>query len=404
VAGDYAPKPFLRQAENKLLQEYFSRKGLLQEIDWESIGETDVDDIHVAWEALPVQQRVEIESDFQLIYDLASEDGIRILIEEGRFQDIDLKPALDAHDGFLNKSFLVFLEYRDVFEVAYDFDRADNLNRRSWKRRKGLPRKEPDLSLQARDELKDAVAAYFRERQGRGRHCHLDVYLRWDRCHYFFLYPQDYTSTTIEFDSNGRFQRRPLSPAFEVIYVYDPLEGALDLYARGKKGLKEDLQKIFSRSILHEDLPKEDKNAPPYELNRLKRRSFAFPTDPVDGVREVRIRELKFSVIGNYRHRIALEVSPDGPVDEIYDFMDRILNSEVLPLTLVDVRSAVIQMRFNNTDGHGGDVKTISFRISYPDSCNLRDKPEHIVARKYLKKWEIERAEHPLADPVEIGG
>jgi hypothetical protein len=230
------------------------------------------------------------------------------------------------------------------------------------------------------------------------------VYLRWDRCHYFFVYPQDYTSTTIEFDSNGRFQRRPQSPAFEVIYVYDPVEGALELYARGKRELKEDLQKIFSRSILHENLPREDRNAPPYELNLLKRRSFAFPTDPADGIREVRIRELKLSVIGNYRHRIALEVSPNGPADEIYDFMDRFLNSEALPLTLVDVKSAVIQMRFNNNDGRGGDVKTISFRISCPDSCNLKDKPEHIIARKYLKKWDIERGEHSLADTVESGG
>lgn len=404
MTSDYAPKPFLRQTENKLLRTYFGGKELLHEIDWDNLKETDVDAVYDAWQALPQQERVKIESDFQVIFDMASVDGVRILIEEGRYKGIDLKPGLDALGGFLNKSCWVFLNHRDVFEVAYDFDRADNLNRRSWKKRKDLPRKEPDLSPQARDELREAVAAYYRERQGRGRHCHLDVYLRGDRYHYFFVYPQDYTSTTIEFDDKGDFQRRPQSPAFEVIYVYDPVDGALDLYARGKKQIKEDLQQIFARSILHENLLEENRNSPPYELNGLKNRTFAFPTEPADGIREVKIKELKLSVLGNDRHRIALEVSPYGPVHEIYDFMDRVLNSEALPMTMVNVRSVVIQMRFNSGAGRGQDVKTINFRISCPDSCNLKDGPEHRTAKKYLKKWEIDRVEPSLADTVKSGG
>jgi len=34
----------------------------------------------------------------------------------------------------------------------------------------------------------------------------------------------------------------------------------------------------------------------------------------------------------------------------------------------------------------------VTFRISHPDSCNLKDKPEHLVVKQYLKRWGIERA------------
>jgi len=111
VTSDYAPKPFLRQTENKLLRAYFGGKELLHEIDWDNLKETDVDAVYDAWQALPQQERVKIESDFQVIFDVASVDGVRILIEEGRYKGIDLKPGLDALGGFLNKSCWVFLNH-----------------------------------------------------------------------------------------------------------------------------------------------------------------------------------------------------------------------------------------------------------------------------------------------------
>ena len=42
MAHDYAPKLFLRQAKNALLREYFTARGELANIDWDSLKETDV--------------------------------------------------------------------------------------------------------------------------------------------------------------------------------------------------------------------------------------------------------------------------------------------------------------------------------------------------------------------------
>lgn len=391
MANDYAPKLFLRQAENALLREYFTARGELGDIDWDNTEETDIDAIYAAWQALPEDKAEEIEQQFQDVFDLASAEGIRTLVEEGKFQDIDLTEELDAHDGLLDKSFVVFLRHRDVFILSAILNYADHLNGRYRRKRKDMPKKQPDTSAAAIKELGDAVGAYYRENQGRGKWCDADHYIRADRYHYFFAYPKDYTDTAVEWDDHGCRERRRRNPAFEVIFIYDPVDGTLDLYAQGDKNLKQDLQKLFARAILHEEIGEETRNSQPYELNRLKNRSFAFPTEPEDRITEVRLRQMRLSVVGNERKRITFEVPPKGGPADLHDLMRDALHEQRLPLSMVNVTSAVIQRRFNNANGRGRSEKTVSFRISYPDSCNLKDKPEHLVARKYLKKWKLER-------------
>lgn len=392
MANDYAPKLFLRQAENDLLREYFAARSELDELDWRGLSETNVEVIYNAWQDLPDSSLREIDNDFRSIFDQASTEGTQTLIEEGRFHRIDLVPHLDARDGFLNKAFWVFLNHRRVFDVAYVLDRADHLNRRYWRKRKDVPKRDPDLSSRAVADLEQSISAYYRNRQGRGRHCHVDKYYRGGRYHYFFAYPQDYTDTFVGYDEEGKFERRRQSPAFEVIFVYDPIDGVLDLYAQGGKAIKKDLQELFGRTILHEELGEERGNANPYELNRLKRPRIAFPTDPTDRIIEVRIKELRLSVIGNPRNRITFEASPNGPPGEIHDLMRTSLHETRLPMAMVNVISAVLQVRFDNTEGSGRKIKTVTFRVSYPDSCNLKDRAEHLVVKKYLKLWKIERA------------
>jgi hypothetical protein len=232
------------------------------------------------------------------------------------------------------------------------------------------------------------MRAYFRDTQGRGRNCHVDHHLRDGRLHYFFAYPQDYTDTFVGYAEDGGFERRAQRPAFEIVFVYDPVEGCLDVYAQGGHDVQDDLMQLFCRTILGEELPGEDGTAAPYELNGLKRRSVGFPTDPADRIREVRVRELRLAPMRS-KQRITLSASPDGPGDEIHDLIDQVTDERRLPAANLNVSSAVVQVKF---DGGAGRGKTVSFRVSYPDTCNLKDAPEHRAIRKYLTRWGLERA------------
>jgi hypothetical protein len=392
MPNDYAPKQFLRQVQIELLKEYFTRRKVLGGVEWDKLKETEIEPIHDSWQALSEQICEAIDREFRQVHAMATANGTRAIIEEGRFHGLDLTTKLDTQDGYINKVLWTLLEHPNIFDIAQIMNRADHLNGRHWRKRKDIPKKEPNVSSEALKELADAVSAYYRENQGRGRHCWVETYLRANRYHYFFVYPQDYTDTFIGYNDDGQFQRKAHSPAFEVIYIYDPEDGTLDLYVQGDKELRRDLQELFGRAILNEELGEEKRNSAPYDLNGLKRRDFSFPTDPADRVRGVKVTAMRLSLLGKPRKRITFENGPKDPKEGIYDFMDASLHEQRLPLSMVNVSVAVIQMTFENTNGGRRNERTLSFRVAYPNSCNLKDSADELLAKKYLKEWTIERA------------
>jgi len=357
---------------------------------WETFEETDVDPIYDAWQALPKEARDQAELDFQLIDDMASAEGVMAVIEEGHFHGEDLRVEFETHDGFHAKAFWTFLERSRIFEVASLLDQVDNMNRRYLLRRKDMPKDDPDLSPQARAAFEAGLSALYDERQGRGRRCRMEPYLRAGRYHYIFAYLDDYVSTFVGYGPDGQFERHPQRRAFEVVFIYDPVDGTLDLHtqAQGDKQLKAELQQVFSRAFLHEELPPQSRGSHSYELNGLKSRDFPFPTDPADGILDVRVKKLRLVAIGNARHRITLEGDASGKRDDIYDLVDEALNLEKLPLSAVNVTHASIRMLFAMGEKR---PKSVSFEVSFPDHCNLKDNEQHRKARAYLKQWGIAR-------------
>lgn len=177
-----------------------------------------------------------------------------------------------------------------------------------------------------------------------------------------------------------------------MVFIFDPVDGTLDLYARGGKPVRVALQTIFCRTLLVQELPPESPNSHPYELNGLKSRSFRFATEPADGIEKVRVRKLRLSILGGAKRRIMLEADPTVGPNDIYDMLDECLNRENLPDALMNVTLAELHFRWHHTGQ--GRQKTLTFDVSFPNSSNLKSKREElrVVAEKYLKQWGIDRA------------
>lgn len=388
----YAPKSFLRDTSNRLLKRCFKE---VLDVDWESLPEHAVDIVYDKWQELPEKQRVGIERQFEDADELNSEQGVQVLVDECAFHrvDIALEWQQEGLESFRDRALWVALNHPRAFEVAGIINHAHNLPRRYWKKRGNMPQRHPDVSRQAIGRFRDAISAYFRQAQGRGHRCTVDPYLRVQRYHYLFVYPDDYANTYLGHDDAGQFVRRPQRPAFEVVFLYDPVDGTLELFAQGRKEVYESLQTIFCRELLGQELPPEGPNSHPYELNGLKTRGFGFPTDPADGVEDVRVQKLRLSVLGWHKRRIWLEADPDGGAEDIYDMMEKYLNERNLPSSLVNVATARISIKIAAL----GDLKggTVTFDVSYPNSSNLKSEKRQrlrAIAEKYIKEWGIDRA------------
>jgi hypothetical protein len=392
MSRQYSPKTFLRLLPNQLLKEYFDRRNLLSDLLWYLQGETEIQRIYDAWQGLPEPQRLAVEKDFRDVDEMACEEGVKALVEEGFFHGIDLGAELDRLDGFHHKVMWAFLRHERVFYVASLINYVDSLHGRYWVRRSDAPRKEPRDSPEARQNLACALSEHYRRTQGRGHRCTVETYLRGGRHHYYFAYPDDYTDTYIGHTEEGMFVRRAQKRAFEVVFVYDPQDGVLDLFAKGDRQLKADLQQIFCLVILGESVGPEQPRRLAYELNGLMDRGFAFPTDPEDGIEEVRVRRLRLSVIGNGNRRVILEADPKGPVEDVYDLMDETLTRELPRGRVFNVTQATLEFRF--TPKGRERPKALVFEVSFPNCSTLKSKREEhrLLGEKYLKRWGIDRA------------
>lgn len=392
----FTPKTFLRQTSKELLRVCFGKLDVLQELPWPDLADHEIDGIYTGWQSLPEPQRLEIERVFEEADALASEEGVKAIIDEGTFHGLHLATELSSFQNLRDKALYVAINHPRVFQVAGTIHHAHSLSRRYWRHRGNMPLQQPDVSETGINHFREAISAYFRQTEGRGHRCTVDAYLRVDRYHYFFAYPDNYADTYLGHDENGQFIRRPQRPAFEIVFLFDPVDGTLDVYANGGRPVQEALQTLFCRTLLGQDLPPESPSGHPYELNCLKSRDFllaARQTDPEDGLEEIQIRKLRLSLLGGSKRRITLEADPDGGPSDIYDMLDECLNRQSLPDALINVTLAQFHFRFVHTGN--GRQKTLTFEVSHPNTSNLkscRREDLRLIGEKYLRRWGIDRA------------
>ena len=218
MSQQFNPKRVLRQISNPLLEEFFERQGHPLDVEWDSISNAQVDEIFDAWQRLPDGPRKNIEIVFHDVHEMANEDGVRVIIEEGHYHGEDLSPLLETMDSRYDKAIWTFMNRPDVWDASVRFAKADSLSfGRSWVKRANMPVAEPRTDPAGLRALRDAMSALYRDRQGRGHHSRVEHFQRGNDHDYFFVYLSDYTDTYINFDDSGHFQRTPERRAFEAV-------------------------------------------------------------------------------------------------------------------------------------------------------------------------------------------
>lgn len=383
----YQPKNFLMHTPNALVGRYFHERGLLASVDMASLDETNVEPIYEAWMELPPETRAKVEEDFRLVDTVADEPGIVAILEEARYHGEELGDVFADMDSLHSKAMWTFLERWRCLDVAARFRDADELPRNYWKDRNGIPMVPPRDDGAACEGLASLIMRYFRQKEGRGHACSVEVFRRGAK-YYYFAYPEDHARSGLEYQGNeNRLTRRVHRPVFDVVFVYDPENGTLSTYYQGDRTVVRELQELFAREILVINLPGQMKDDQVYELNPLKYRDFQFRHDPASGITDVRVKQLKFAVIGRGTRRITLD--EDLSRGTMYDLLDGLLDTgtagsprDSIPLAMLNVVRVGIQARFVPGVRRRRPQKT--FHIGYPNSCSLGHEGRDAALRKML--------------------
>lgn len=424
MAGQYELKKFLTLAASEILKEYFAGIGWNPSVEWDSLTKTGVGSLFKAIQGAPEEKRSQINRDFQQVNELATEGGIRALIDEGKFRKLDLGEELKAVSGLHNKVLRVFLDHPpeqgqpSILDVARRFNKADKLSERSWRKRSNVPEvqhaksKDDDAAQrleEGRKRFEDDLQAYYQNKEGRGFGCEVDHFERGDRL-YWFGYVRNYDDVNLEWGGT-RVVSREFKPVFEVIFVHSNATRSLDIFVKGDKDTVAELQTLWSRAVLGtEELGTPPERGVEYELNILKtKREFQF--DRADGIQAVRVSGLRLSLMGDRQNRrITLEANTKKSPKLVFDLMEQVFKTpgqgaedqddkDPRPsLNVVNVTQAVINFVFA-ADTRSGK-QTITARISYPTSCSLKYEPKEEIARKYLREWKIDVSKCNQSDPA----
>lgn len=392
MARQYSAKSFIRSVPNELLKQYFERLLIPLALDWAALEDTDADPIFDAIQMLSDRQRATVESDFTEINELASLQGTLAMLEESEQRKDGLADQFEALENHYARAFWTFLNKPECFLAAGAFHQMDRFS--GWWRRFVGKRIEPKTDRKTLDAFSEELRAIYR-RQGRGRFCKVDPYQRLApvRCCYF-AYPEDLATSDIGYSDDGSFSRRPRRSALEIIFVYRSESGVIEVHAEGGKQLEEDLARAFCMIILGlKGLPQEG-DTTPYDLSPLKDTGFRFPTSPRDNIESVELKLLRLDLPvdpkkGTSRRIMLSAASLRTAPNAVYTLLRDAINLRRIKLDDVLLAQAKMTITFRPRDGKR--AKRLTFEVSYPDRCTLKDDRYDQIARRYLKVWGIAR-------------
>ena len=391
MARHYSTRSFFRNIPNALLARCFQERGLFREKDFSGMKETKPDELFTAWLEIPDDQRNEMDAEFQDIFELSCEKGFRAIMDEAEFHlpgdDLhSFAEKMSALSNHYERAMITFLEHKDFWRGAIRFYHADTLP--YWRKRKNMSHRPAAVDEESIKQLAEMIRKYFHHTEGRGNNCVVEP-LRRGELDYFFAYPEDYSQQSIEW-VNGEFDRRPHNPAFEVIYVYSQQDGTLDLNYRGARKAIEPLQGIFATTILKlEELPPDPQDERIYNLAPLLKRNFDFTYDISSGIEKVTVRKLRLSSRVKKGDRITLEADTSEKPDAVYDLLEEVnkaLPTHMFTVTQVEL-SAIVSVDADKRP------KTMTIRITYPNSCSLKYDEIGLKLRDMLEASGIEPKE-----------
>jgi hypothetical protein len=390
MAKQFDPRRVLKQIANSLLREFFSRRGELNDVPWDTLTEHRIEPVFRGWQALPDEKQREVQMVLRDVSELADHRGVAVLAEGILLRSPERADEFRAQVGKADKAMWTYLHAQEIFEEAALFARADALaSGRYWQRRNGLPKRVLNDPAILCAPLADGLAGYYGPVQLRGKHCAVEHYRRADGADYFFAYLDDYPDKHLVFDGAGnqpvvRWDRY----AFENVFVYNGDEGSLEIYAPGGKKVWAPLQVVFCKAVLGMDVPPANPLRPSYRLDHLLQPNFPLAADPGDRVNDARITRLRILPLGSGGY-VEIKADPRADRNDIYRKIDRWLRRENLPVESLRVGRATFSLRFIHNGG--GRQPTLTFDVSVPHSSNLKSKPDEmrIIGERCLRLWEV---------------
>ncbi|MGD9671453.1 MAG: hypothetical protein AB7U75_20790 [Hyphomicrobiaceae bacterium] len=397
MGKNFNPTDFARRAPAALLRQYCENQGILEgfwcgsgkNIDAEAFIQAVHDEQPEGSENEKKGLFRRVTAHFHSVDELAGKGfTLGLLNEAEHVGDFEAVTALKAQRSHLAKAFWATLNRPQLIPNASILAEVDALPSGAWLKRKSLPIRGLPVDDIAVQDLQDALITFFTRRERRGENCKIDC-LRRGNEEIFFAYAEDHPQTDV-FWQQGSLTQQTLSPSFKLIFKHRDKAGTLDIYTEGDRNLVPDLQQIFAKTVIGDDVPR---YPPPddivYDLSRLLEPGFQFEHSPDLGIRDVRVTKMRFRIKGLPWRRFLVEANTGKHPDALADMVSRLTAEfETDELDLDQVWIKVLFLR------RGNDVRdrSPSFCITAPNSLRVQQNEFGDRINEMLRQSGIETA------------
>jgi len=381
---------FVRRTPHELLRRYFDQaqatlpKGFAWTANPPALAR-HLSTICSEWDR-PVRERVYRETErISRMADDAGQTALFGVVEDQR--------ALERLGSGYARATSVFLENLEEFRRAERHRYSDDLRMgQLWTGFHGPSGMSVPRDGEPLQRFSEAVRALFDT-----ANIHIDVY---DRSRpEFDDDPSELVQVTIYREGrldeedcfiDGALTRVARRRVFEAAVIYNRDTGVTEVVGpEREQRLK--LAELFHWHLLGSMFVAEQVTAPLYDLGRLRQRHL-FPTEPADGIENVRLVTLRLEPLDTASHRITLDCARTSPGDIWTMAKERFGPCDPLQGGW-RITQAKLAIRFMaRPDGRG--ARTLPVTIVQPNSCDLkdRDRDQRLIGQKYLAIWGLVRA------------
>lgn len=374
------PFHFFVQIRPSVLVQYADSYGVHFETTNTTAGEDTAVEFMEFLFSLPEATQKVIWGHLYDIDSVASKNGCEYLLN--RAITLGKKPNKEAFDQLINdkeRAIYFHLYHNDIFsDVTVEYN-IDNLV--GWRTEKTVSKTIKQI-VQNIPAFKRALKAFYNE-EYRGDQIKVNKLEKVGRTVFTAYIEDTYTSDPL-FDENGKLHSKATRrPVFTIYFLYRPEDGTLGVKAPGGTKRIQDLQKIFIKEMLQEDPVLQGTTQ--FDFERIKElEDLSFTTYATDGVERVTLCGLRL-VDNDIKATYSIDIGKHTTTG--VEPMMNILKEKNINLKDYRVTQFKFEVVFKN-EGKGR-ARKVTVKVSYPNICDLKERPMDYTVRELLKRWKL---------------
>jgi hypothetical protein len=361
-------------------------------IDWEQEDKALASALEDAINALSQTDYEPIHAHLERINVLASERGIKALINASE-KPAEMEEKFNAMENGHHRAMAIFLENESLFKQAEELLFVDfKAEGRSWQHYTiQMQGTFDDITPDDAHEFAFEVAKIIRHNFDNREECCGEVYKRYsDGTRQISVYVNDLPNSNIQVQ-NKQLHRVSTKKAIVAAVVYDPQTKQLCTVVDGGKENHELVRKAFAKAILKQETTEFTPTKPVhFAIEKFASRPQAplLQTKPEHNIEVVRVRKLDVSANSPFKHILTVDAMANGKDSDLYSLRTFFDEAGVM-YGKYNLFHVVLSFHFHPKKAGGrGQVIHLSLKKNGSDLKHLKEDDRQMI-EGYLKQWGI---------------